>query len=49
MTAPNLILDVEAFGERAAIVEHDGGLRRDAAEYLAAQCQGFRDADHYFA
>ena len=27
--------------ERAAIAEYDGGLTRDRAEQLAAQCQGY--------
>ena len=29
------------FEERAAICEFDGGLTRDKAEQLAAQCQGY--------
>lgn len=33
--------DADAFEERAAICEYDGGLTRDAAEDLAAQCQGY--------
>ena len=40
--------DIEAFEERAAIIEHDGGLSRAEAEDRAAQAQGFNDADHYW-
>jgi hypothetical protein len=40
--------DIDAFEERAAIAEHDGGLSRDAAEDLAAREQGFRDRHHYW-
>ncbi|WP_370571536.1 hypothetical protein [Phaeobacter sp. SYSU ZJ3003] len=43
-----LIPDIEAFEERAAIVEYDGGLSRSRAEDIAAQAQGFRDAAHYW-
>lgn len=39
--------DIDAFEERAAIMEHDGGLSRSRAEDRAAQAQGFRDASHY--
>ena len=39
--------DIEAFEERAAIMQYDGGLSRSAAENAAAQAQGFRDAAHY--
>ena len=39
--------DIEAFEERAAIIEYEGGLPRSMAEDLAAQAQGFRDAEHY--
>ena len=42
------IPDIEAFEKRAAIVEYDGGLSRSRAEDVAAQAQGFRDADHYW-
>jgi hypothetical protein len=45
---PNPIPDIEAFEERAAIAEYDGGLTRQAAEDLAARSQGFRSADHYW-
>ena len=40
--------DIDAFEERAAIAEYDGGLSRAAAEDLAARQQGFRDRDHYW-
>ncbi len=43
------IPDIEAFEERAAIVEYEGGLSRSDAETLAAKAQGFRDAAHYWA
>lgn len=43
-----LIPDIDAFEERAAIVQYEGGLSRAAAEDLAAQAQGFRNADHYW-
>jgi len=43
-----LVPDIEAFEERAAIIEYDGGLSRSRAEDLAAQAQGFRDAEHYW-
>ena len=39
--------DIEAFEERAAIMQYDGGLSRSKAEDAAAQAQGFRDAAHY--
>jgi hypothetical protein len=42
------IPDIEAFEERAAICQYDGRMTRREAEDLAAQVQGFRDADHYF-
>ena len=42
------IPDIEAFEERAAIAEYDGGLPRQAAEDLAARSQGFRSAEHYW-
>ena len=44
MTVP----DIDAFEERAAIAEYDGGLVRSEAENLAARAQGFRDADQYW-
>ena len=40
--------DIEEFEERAAIAEYDGGLSRRAAEDLAAQSQGFRNAEAYW-
>ena len=40
--------DIDAFEERAAIMQHDGGLSRREAEDRAAQAQGFRNADHYW-
>jgi len=43
-----LIPDIDAFEERAAIAQHDGGLSRVAAEDLAARQQGFRDREHYW-
>ncbi len=46
---PALIPDIEAFEERAAIAEYDGGLTRQDAEDLAAQAQGFQDREHYWA
>jgi len=36
--------DLDAFEERAAILEYDAGLQRHNAETLAAQEQGFNDA-----
>jgi hypothetical protein len=39
--------DIDAFEERAAIMEYEGGLSRKAAENRAAQAQGFRDAAHF--
>ena len=44
----SLIPDIEAFEERAAIAEYDGGLTRQNAEDLAARQQGFADADAYW-
>jgi len=43
-----LIPDIEAFEERAAIAEFDGGLSRAAAEDLAARQQGFPSRDQYW-
>lgn len=40
--------DIDAFEERAAIMEYEGGLSRRQAEDRAAQAQGFRDAEHYW-
>ena len=42
------IPDIDAFEERAAIMQHDGGLSRSRAEDMAAKAQGFRDASHYW-
>ncbi len=39
--------DIDAFEERAAIMEYEGGLTRREAEDRAARAQGFRDFDHY--
>ena len=47
MNAP-LTFDIDAFEEQAAIAQYGGGLKRKQAENLAAQAQGFRDADHYW-
>jgi len=44
----SLLPDIEAFEERAAIAEYDGGLTRKEAEDLAARGQGFRDREHYW-
>ena len=44
----SLLPDIEAFEERAAIAEYDGGLSRQQAEDLAARAQGFTAADHYW-
>ena len=43
-----LIPEIDAFEERVAIAEYDGGLSRRAAENLAARAQGFADADAYW-
>jgi hypothetical protein len=43
-----LIPDIDAFEERAAIMEFEGGLPRAVAEDRAAQEQGFDDAGHYW-
>lgn len=40
--------DIDAFEERAAILQHDGGVTRSRAEDEAARAQGFRDAGHYW-
>jgi hypothetical protein len=44
----NPIPDIDAFEERAAIMQYDGGLSRSKAEDEAARAQGFRDASHYW-
>ena len=46
---PSLIPDIDAFEERAAIAEYEGGLTRKQAEDLAAQAQGFQHGEHYWA
>ena len=43
-----LIPDIEAFEERAAIAEYDGGVSRVRAETIAAQAQGFPNAAAYW-
>ena len=45
---PRVILDIEAFEERAALAENDGGLTRLPAENLAARHQGFSSAGQYW-
>ena len=47
MTA-SLIPDIEAFEERAAVAEYEGGRTRLQAENLAAQEQGFASAGEYW-
>ncbi|MDC1399144.1 hypothetical protein N8306_01300 [Yoonia sp.] len=42
------IPDIEAFEERAAIAQYEGGLTRLQAEALAAQEQGFASAGAYW-
>ena len=42
------IPDIDAFEERAAIAEYDGGLSRSRAEDLAAQSQGLTNAEAYW-
>ncbi len=44
----SLIPDIDAFEERAAVAQYDGGLSRSGAEDLAARQQGFADADAYW-
>lgn len=41
-----LVPDIDAFEERAALMEYEGGLSRLKAEDEAARAQGFRDATH---
>ena len=43
-----LVPDIDAFEERAALMEYEGGLSRLKAEDEAARAQGFRDATHYW-
>jgi len=40
--------DIDAFEERAALLEYEGGVTRSKAEDEAARAQGFRDAAHYW-
>jgi hypothetical protein len=40
--------DIDAFEERAALMEYEGGVTRSKAEDEAARAQGFRDAAHYW-
>ena len=40
--------DIEAFEERAAIAEYDGGLSRKEAEDVAARDQGYASAEQYW-
>ncbi|WP_113913511.1 hypothetical protein [Roseovarius dicentrarchi] len=42
------IPDIDAFEERAAIAQYDGGLSLSEAEDVAAQDQGFKSADAYW-
>jgi len=42
------IPDIDAFEERASIIEHEGRVVRSVAENLAAQAQGFPDAEQYW-
>ena len=46
---PSLIPDIDAFEERAAIAEYEGGLTRKQAEDLGAQAQGFRSQAQYWS
>lgn len=43
-----LVPDIDAFEERAPLMEYEGGLSRLKAEDEAARAQGFRDATHYW-
>ena len=43
-----LVPDIDAFEERAALMEYEGGLSRLKAEDEAARAHGFRDATHYW-
>lgn len=40
--------DIDAFEERSAIAQYDGGLSRLQAEDVAAQAQGFANATEYW-
>ena len=46
---PALVPDIEAFEERVAIMEYEGGVPSEQAKDLAAQAQGFRNQVHYWA
>ena len=48
MSPSGPIPDIDAFEERAAIAQYDGDLSRRQAENLAAQGQGFKDAEQYW-
>lgn len=48
MVKLTLVPDIDAFEERTAIMQYDGGLSRSKAEDEAAKAQGFRNADHYW-
>lgn len=41
--------EIDAFEERAAIMEHDGGMTRDEAERRAAVERGFRGLPLFLA
>jgi hypothetical protein len=43
-----MIPDIDAFEERAAIIQYEGGATRKQAEDLAARAQGFVDAEAYW-
>ncbi|WP_299419118.1 hypothetical protein [uncultured Shimia sp.] len=43
-----IVPDIDAFEERAAIAEHDGGLSRLETENFAARVQGFDSAEAYW-
>jgi hypothetical protein len=48
MSPSGPIPNIDAFEERAAIAQYDGGLSRKQAEDLAALRQGFKDTDQYW-
>ena len=48
MSPSGPIPDIDAFEERAAIAQYEGGLSRKQAEDLTAKGQGFKDADQYW-
>ncbi|MBS9718498.1 hypothetical protein ACFFUT_09145 [Pseudohalocynthiibacter aestuariivivens] len=43
-----MIPDIDAFEERAAILEYDCGYSRKQAEDKAAQSQGYQNAEQYW-